>query len=100
MVLMPEVGILFLIHIVENFTREEMVERLNARGGHFVFNTCIIDDSKKLELQVLMPEVGILFLILKCVEDLKAQYKKVLMPEVGILFLIRIFLETIYRNQY
>ena len=89
-VLMPEVGILFLIQSFagydENFkkfclnargghfvfnTRLSLVgnplfwESLNARGGHFVFNTNILSDKlpNVIRVNVLMPEVGILFLI-------------------------------------
>ena len=36
---------------------------LNARGGHFVFNTAAVCVATAAIIHVLMPEVGILFLI-------------------------------------
>jgi len=41
-----------------------MIWGLNARGGHFVFNTKGARSVHGINLSVLMPEVGILFLIL------------------------------------
>ena len=42
-VLMPEVGILFLIHLFSNPDIRKSIICLNARGGHFVFNTPIFE---------------------------------------------------------
>jgi len=39
---MPEVGILFLIHTSAILCAIIISECLNARGGHFVFNTLIL----------------------------------------------------------
>ena len=64
-VLMPEVGILFLIRF--NFSEHPLQHySLNARGGHFVFNTQKECERIAHKHPVLMPEVGILFLILVC----------------------------------
>jgi len=56
-------------HFVFNTAIEESLSKcwslcLNARGGHFVFNTSYLQIIVNFQLvPVLMPEVGILFLI-------------------------------------
>ena len=60
---MPEVGILFLIPKAFVRGSEVLNKGLNARGGHFVFNTRLFYGFSYFIAKVLMPEVGILFLI-------------------------------------
>jgi len=97
---MPEVGILFLIHLLLFLNISSKVG-LNARGGHFVFNTRLRLRSQPL-IKIRLNARGGHFVFNTQFEDWYDQGNNycVLMPEVGILFLIPepCFISIVYNS--